>query len=60
MFLLPALRDLHQLVERDVSKQHGGGPRWARNDRKTMEIIGLFLSNENLEQARDAKSAMEI
>ena len=58
--LLLALKDLDDLIETDPPTDKTELAKWLKNDRKARAVIGLSLSDEHLEHARDVESAKEM
>ena len=55
-----ALKDLDDFIECDPPREEDRLIEWKKNDRKARAIIGLSLSDENLEHVRDVETAKEM
>ena len=61
--MLLSLRSLHSFITKDPPKKDGNEAeyeKWFENDLKARAIIGLSLTDENLEHVRDVSSAKEM
>lgn len=63
IMLVLALDDFDHCVENDAparNSEPAERKKWGREDWKARAVIGLSLSNENVEQCRDVKSAKHM
>ena len=58
--LLLAIRDLEEYIHDGRPLDEGLQKKWDRGDRKAQAVIGLSLSDEDLEDVSDARTAKEM